>query len=113
MIASGLPSGSSPDSRRRRRTRHAGAAAMIAAPTTMSKGAPSVVDATIEPAPAHCAAFSRQGPGRGVCAACPPAVLWEALVAGDGAAIATEALATTTSVTAPTATAKRRTKATS
>jgi hypothetical protein len=110
MTASGLPAGRSPDSRRRRRTRRVGTAAMIAAPPTTSRGAPRVVDATIEPAPAHCAAFWRHGPGRGVCVACPPRVREEVAAGGD--AIATEALATTTSVTAPTATANLRTRPT-
>ncbi len=113
MIDSGLPAGSSPDSRRRRRIRRARAAAMIVAPPTRSNGGLSVVEATTEPAPAHCAAFCRQGPGRGVCVPGAPRVLWEALGAAVGAAIATEALATTTSVTAPIARAIRCTRPTS
>lgn len=64
MISSRIPAGRSPDVPRRRRTRRARAAATSAGPPTKSRVVPSgAPDVTIEPAPAHCAAFWRQGPG--------------------------------------------------
>jgi len=109
MTMARLPAGKAPEPRRERRTRREATAGTTPHPKQDSRVRPSVAPgATGEPAPPHRAAFWRHGPGSGARERCPPRVLWAALSGTGAAAIASGALATRISATAPSATAMPR-----